>query len=63
MSARPILGLALALTFALAGCKPAGPPPDILKTQRQALDKAKAVDGQVQKQAQEQMKTIDDEQK
>jgi outer membrane PBP1 activator LpoA protein len=47
----------------LAACKPASPPPDIVKTQRDALNKAKAVEGQVQQQAQEQQKTIDEQQK
>lgn len=48
---------------AMSGCKPAGPPPDLIKTQREALDKARAVEGQLQKQAEEQRKAIDDAQK
>jgi len=49
--------------LSLAGCKPAGPPPDLIKTQREALNKAKAVEGQLQQQADERMKAIDDAQK
>ena len=57
-----LLGATMALTVATAisGCSPAGPPPDVLKTQRDALNKAKAVEGQLQQQADEQRKAIDD---
>lgn len=51
------------LGVTMSGCKPAGPPPDLLKTQREALAKAKAVEGQLQKQAEEQRKAIEDAQK
>jgi hypothetical protein len=38
----------------LAGCQPASdPPPDLVKTQREALNKAKAVEGQLQQRAEE----------
>ncbi len=47
----------------LLGCKPADPPPDLIKTQREALDKAKALEGQMQQHAQERMKAAEDVQK
>jgi hypothetical protein len=53
----------VAISAPMSGCKPAGPPPDLLNTQREALDKAKAVDGQLQQQADEHKKAIDDAQK
>ncbi|MBS0308166.1 MAG: hypothetical protein JSS58_04265, partial [Proteobacteria bacterium] len=40
-----------AVSLLFAGCKPADPPPDLVKTQRDALDKAKAVEGQLQRSA------------
>lgn len=49
--------------LALSTCKPQGPPPDVLKTQREALEKVKAVEGQLQQQAEEQKKVIDDAQR
>ena len=50
------------VVFALFGCKPPeGSPPDLAKTQRDALNKARAVEGQVQKQADEQDKKIEEE--
>ena len=44
-----------ALGAAVAGCdsKPKDPPPDIIKSQRQAMDKAKAVEQVLQKSADE----------
>lgn len=62
MLAIALLDMTIALTMATAisGCKPAGPPPDLLKTQRDALTKAKAVEGKLQQQADEQRKAIDD---
>ena len=62
MKLKEMMAIAL-LGAAISGCKPAGPPPDLIKTQREALDKAKAVEGQLQKQADEQKKAIDDAQK
>ena len=57
-----VLDMTIALTIATAisGCRPVDPPPDLLKTQRDALTKAKAVEGQLQQQAGEQRKAIDD---
>jgi hypothetical protein len=52
------------LASLLGACKQSSePPPDILKTQREAMDKAKAVEGQIQKQTQDRMKEVDDSQK
>jgi hypothetical protein len=47
--------LIAALVAAVAGCdsKPKDPPPDIIKSQRQAMDKAKAVEQVLQKSADE----------
>ncbi len=45
------------------GCQPSATPPDLLKTQRESLEKAKAVDGQLQKKAEEDRKAIDDAQR
>jgi hypothetical protein len=46
-----------------AGCQPSEPPPDIIKTQREALNKAKALEGQMQQQAQERMQAEEEQQK
>lgn len=51
------------MSLALVGCKPAEPPADLLKTQREALNKAKAVEGQLQQQADDQRKAIEEAQK
>jgi hypothetical protein len=53
----PIIAL---IALGLIGCKPSGPPPDIVKTQREALQKAKAVGAVEQKSADEQKKEIDE---
>ena len=50
--------LASVLMLNLAACKPADPPPDIIKTQREALQKAKAVQGVQDKAVQEQAKSV-----
>ena len=66
MKLKQVIAIALldvTMAMALSGCKPAGAPPDLLKTQREALDKAKAVEGQLQQHAEEQRKAIDDTQK
>jgi hypothetical protein len=52
--------LLLAIACGLVACKPSGPPPDIIKTQRQDLEKAKAVSAEQLKAAEEQRKAIDD---
>ncbi|PFH08227.1 hypothetical protein BCF11_0579 [Collimonas sp. PA-H2] len=44
-----VIGLSLAAAaLALAGCKPSAPPPQIFKTQTDALEKAKGVEKQLQ---------------
>lgn len=52
------------LVLVVSGCQPSSdPPPDIIKTQRGALNKAKALEGQMQQQAQDRMKAADETQK
>jgi uncharacterized lipoprotein len=54
----------LALAIAgLAACdsKPKEPPPDLVKSQRQALDKAKAAEQILQKSADERRKQADEQ--
>lgn len=51
------------ICLAFSGCKPSEPPPDLIKTQREALNKAKAVEGQLQQQAEEQKKAVEEAQK
>lgn len=50
-----------AATLAVAGCdsKPKEPPPDIIKSQRQVMDKAKAVGDVLQKSADERREQAD----
>jgi outer membrane PBP1 activator LpoA protein len=58
--------LKIAVVFlgtALAGCQPHDAPPDLVKTQREALNKAKALETQLQQQADAQRRAIDDAQK
>jgi hypothetical protein len=55
--------VAALIVFGLAGCQPSGPPPDIIKTQREALQKAKAVGAVEQKAADEQQKAADEQTK
>lgn len=58
---RKFPGMMLAAIVVLAGgCQPAEPPPDIVKSQRDALNKAKAVEGQLQQQAQEHRQAADE---
>ena len=54
---RIMIGAAM---LVLAGCKPAEPPPNLLKSQRETLDKAKALEGQMQQQVQDRMKSVDE---
>lgn len=53
------LYLSMAGIFVLAGCKPAATPPDILATQRAAIDRAKAVEGQLKQDLEQRMKPVD----
>lgn len=57
-----LLMTALVLLAALGGCEPAGPPPDLIAPQRAALNKAKAVEGQLQEDLQKRMKSVDTDQ-
>jgi hypothetical protein len=61
LNARFAIAVAL-IGFGLIACKPADPPPDLLKGQRDALNQAKAVEGQLQ-QAQDRMKAAEESQK
>ncbi|MET0680398.1 MAG: hypothetical protein ABWZ41_05290 [Burkholderiales bacterium] len=57
---RPLF-LITAAIVALSGCdtKPKDPPPDIIKSQRQVMDKAKAVGDVLQKSADERREQAD----
>ena len=57
---RPLF-LSTAAIVALSGCdtKPKDPPPDIIKSQRQVMDKAKAVGDVLQKSADERREQAD----
>ncbi len=56
-----IAGLFVAMI--LAGCQPHDAPPDLMKTQREGLDNAKALEAQLQQQAEARMKAADEAQK
>jgi PBP1b-binding outer membrane lipoprotein LpoB len=48
--------------FLLAGCdngKPEPPPPKLFESQRNTMDKAKAVEGTLQQQADQQLQEVD----
>jgi len=49
-----------AIVVLVGGCQPAESPPDIVKSQRDALGKAKAVEGLLQQQAQEHRRAADE---
>lgn len=58
-----VLIAAPVLAASLAACKPVSSPvapPDLLQTQHQSLDKAKAVEGVLLKQDQDRRRSIDD---
>ena len=58
---RPVPFLIAAAIAAVAGCdsKPKEPPPDIIKSQRQMMDKAKGVEQVLQKSADERREQAD----
>ncbi len=53
--------LVAAFALSLAACKPADPPPDIIKTQREDLAKARAVKDVQDKAVQEQLKSVNEQ--
>ena len=59
----PAVIVAVLMLAGLAACKPSGPPPDIIKTQREDLQKARAVGAVEQKSADEQQKAADEQTK
>jgi len=59
---RPIIfSLTLGMVLALAACKPSPPPPQVFKTQIDALEKAKGVEQQLQ-QARDKAREAEEEQ-
>ena len=52
---------ALCCSVAVFGCKRSEPPPDLLKTQRDAMERAKEVGKTMQKSVDEQGKKADEE--
>ena len=52
----------LAVAAAVAGCDRKEPPPDIVKSQRQAMDKAKAVEKVLQQSADQRREQADEHQ-
>ncbi|SDX41686.1 hypothetical protein SAMN04515617_103273 [Collimonas sp. OK242] len=65
MSRRAVFSLTVgaALMLALAGCKPSAPPPQIFKTQTDALEKAKGVEQQLQQTQNRENAAADEQQK
>ena len=58
---RSLLPLAAIAFAALTACKRSEPPPDLLKTQREAMERAKDVGKTMQKSVDEQGKKVDEE--
>ena len=58
---RPWSFVTAAAILAIVGCdsKPKDPPPDIIKSQRQVMDKAKGVEQVLQKSADERREQVD----
>lgn len=50
----------IACLTVLTACSPKTPPPDLVKTQRQTLDRAKAVEDVLRKQSEDRRRSIDD---
>jgi hypothetical protein len=61
MSCATLFFAVSAATFALSGCRPSAPAPEIFKTQSQVLEEAKGVEKQLQ-QAGEQRRAAEGEQ-
>lgn len=51
---------AIGVVALAGGCQPAEAPPDLVKSQREALNKVKAVEGLLQQQAQEHKQAADE---
>ncbi len=59
---RALVGaIALCVGVSLLGCKRSEPPPDLLKTQREAMERAKDVGKTMQKSVDEQGRKADEE--
>jgi hypothetical protein len=56
---RSLVAILLCVPLIACDSKPKEPPPDILKSQREAIEKAKAVDQVLQKSADERREQID----
>jgi outer membrane PBP1 activator LpoA protein len=54
------LTVMVAAVLVATACKPSEPPPDIIKTQRDAMQKSKGVEGQLEQAAEEQKKAADE---
>ena len=52
--------LVAAVGVLICACQPSESPPDLLKTQRDVLNKAKGLEGQMQQQAQDRMQSADE---
>ncbi len=62
MTLRALIGaFALCASVSILGCKRSEPPPDIIKTQREAMERAKDVGKTMQKSVDEQGKKADEE--
>jgi outer membrane PBP1 activator LpoA protein len=57
------IAIIIAIPFIFSACKPSEPPPDIIKTQRDVLNKSKAVEGQLEQHADEQKKALENAEK
>ncbi len=56
-----VLPVAVLLTVTAAGCKRSEPPPDLLKTQRDAMERAKDVGKTMQKAVDQEGRKADEE--
>ncbi|RJG00775.1 hypothetical protein [Noviherbaspirillum sedimenti] len=60
LSGRMLAAIAIAVVAVTGACQPSAPPPDLVKSQREALDKAKAVEGLLQQQGRDQKQAVDE---